>query len=90
MFGGWVVSERIGRIGWVEIGGVGSVSSSLLFFVFSEGDTATTRCLVHANTFLLVVPIGKSEGDGLTYPTNPRFDADGRWRRRSEWPAELR
>ncbi|KAF9239447.1 zf-DHHC-domain-containing protein [Melanogaster broomeanus] len=24
-----------------------------------------------------------------TSPTNPRFDAEGRWRRRQEWPAEL-
>ncbi|KAH8112143.1 zf-DHHC-domain-containing protein [Phellopilus nigrolimitatus] len=36
------------------------------------------------------LPVGRSEGDGLTYPTNPRFDVDGRWRRRSEWPPELR
>ncbi|KAI5122661.1 hypothetical protein M0805_007921 [Coniferiporia weirii] len=36
------------------------------------------------------LPVGRSEGDGLTYPVNPRFDAEGRWRRRSEWPPELR
>ncbi|KAL5525073.1 hypothetical protein ACEPAF_8942 [Sanghuangporus sanghuang] len=36
-----------------------------------------------------ILPVGKSEGDGLTYPTNPRFDRDGRWRRRHEWPPEL-
>ncbi|KAJ7896931.1 hypothetical protein B0H13DRAFT_2338029 [Mycena leptocephala] len=35
-------------------------------------------------------PIGAPLGDGLHYVPNPRFDADGRWRRRSEWPAELR
>ncbi|EJD04892.1 zf-DHHC-domain-containing protein [Fomitiporia mediterranea MF3/22] len=35
------------------------------------------------------LPIGKSEGDGLTYPRNPRFDEDGRWRRRRDWPPEL-
>ncbi|KAH8077098.1 zf-DHHC-domain-containing protein [Cristinia sonorae] len=37
-----------------------------------------------------ILPIGRTPGDGLTYPTNPRFDEEGRWRRRSEWPAELR
>ncbi|KAJ7832309.1 hypothetical protein B0H13DRAFT_2371016 [Mycena leptocephala] len=36
------------------------------------------------------IPIGAPLGDGLHYVPNPRFDADGRWRRRSEWPAELR
>lgn len=36
-----------------------------------------------------ILPIGTSLGDGLTYPTNPRFDKDGRFRRRSEWPVEL-
>jgi len=36
------------------------------------------------------LPLGRTAGDGLTYPTNPRFDEEGRWRRRSEWPAELR
>ncbi|KAJ3997730.1 zf-DHHC-domain-containing protein [Lentinula boryana] len=27
---------------------------------------------------------------GMNYQLNPRFDKEGRWRRRSEWPAELR
>ncbi|KAJ7603217.1 DHHC palmitoyltransferase-domain-containing protein [Mycena polygramma] len=37
-----------------------------------------------------IFPIGAPLGDGLNYRPNPRFDPDGRWRRRSEWPAELR
>ena len=37
-----------------------------------------------------VVPIGRSLSDGLAYPVNPRFHPDGRWRRREEWPEELR
>ncbi|KAF8512824.1 DHHC palmitoyltransferase-domain-containing protein [Gautieria morchelliformis] len=37
-----------------------------------------------------ILPIGRSLGDGLTYPTNPRFDHEGRWRRRPEWPDGLR
>lgn len=36
------------------------------------------------------LPIGHSLGDGLSYPRNPRFDPDGRWRRRSQWPDGLR
>jgi palmitoyltransferase len=37
-----------------------------------------------------VLPLGGPVDMGLEYPVNPRFDAEGRWRRRSEWPAELR
>ncbi|GBE86951.1 hypothetical protein SCP_1001950 [Sparassis crispa] len=36
------------------------------------------------------LPIGRSSSDGLSYPHNPRFDSEGRWRPRNEWPAELR
>jgi palmitoyltransferase len=36
-----------------------------------------------------ILPIGRSASDGLEYPTNPRFDAEGRWRRRKEWPEDL-
>ncbi|KAF8196322.1 DHHC palmitoyltransferase-domain-containing protein [Mycena galopus ATCC 62051] len=37
-----------------------------------------------------IFPVGAPLGDGLHYVPNPRFDPSGRWRRRSEWPAELR
>ncbi|KZP33218.1 zf-DHHC-domain-containing protein [Athelia psychrophila] len=37
-----------------------------------------------------ILPIGRSESDGLSYPINPRFDAEGRMLPRSQWPAELR
>ncbi|KAF5329456.1 hypothetical protein D9619_009102 [Psilocybe cf. subviscida] len=37
-----------------------------------------------------ILPFGRPLGDGLSYPVNPRFDADGRWRRRAEWPETLR
>ncbi|KAF9646143.1 zf-DHHC-domain-containing protein [Thelephora ganbajun] len=36
------------------------------------------------------IPVGKAENDGLDYPVNPRFDDQGRWRRRREWPVHLR
>ncbi|KXN92539.1 putative palmitoyltransferase ZDHHC20 [Leucoagaricus sp. SymC.cos] len=37
-----------------------------------------------------ILPIGRSSSNGLSYPVNPRFDEQGRMRRRAEWPAELR
>ncbi|KAJ3557634.1 hypothetical protein NM688_g1366 [Phlebia brevispora] len=36
------------------------------------------------------LPIGRSPTDGINWPINPRFDSEGRWRPRREWPAELR
>lgn len=35
-------------------------------------------------------PVCNAESNGLNYPINPRFDAQGRWRKRAEWPAHLR
>jgi len=42
--------------------------------------------------FESVVPIeAKPRGDdGLSYKPNPRFDKDGVWRPRKDWPEELR
>ncbi|KAF9450518.1 zf-DHHC-domain-containing protein [Macrolepiota fuliginosa MF-IS2] len=37
-----------------------------------------------------ILPIGRGKGDGLSYPVNPRFDEQGRLRRRADWPAEFR
>ncbi|CAK5271297.1 unnamed protein product [Mycena citricolor] len=37
-----------------------------------------------------ILPVGRPLGDGLDYKPNPRFDEQGRWRRRSEWPGGLR
>lgn len=38
-----------------------------------------------------VFPFGLNKKEvGLHYEVNPRFDAEGRWRRRSEWPDNLR
>jgi len=42
------------------------------------------------NVWWWFLPIGHSVSDGMTYPVNPRFDSEGRWRRRAEWPPELR
>ncbi|KAL4077514.1 zf-DHHC-domain-containing protein [Scleroderma citrinum] len=38
----------------------------------------------------VMVPVGLSPGDGMDFPVNPRFDSQGRWRRREEWPEYLR
>ncbi|KAF8970663.1 DHHC palmitoyltransferase-domain-containing protein [Flammula alnicola] len=37
-----------------------------------------------------IFPVGRSDNDGLSYPVNPRFDSEGRWRKRAEWPEDLR
>ncbi|KIY68821.1 zf-DHHC-domain-containing protein [Cylindrobasidium torrendii FP15055 ss-10] len=37
-----------------------------------------------------ILPVGRGLSDGLNYTPNPRFDSEGRWRRRKEWPVELR
>ena len=37
----------------------------------------------------VAVPVGQSPDDGLSYTPNLRFDEEGRWRPRSEWPKEL-
>ena len=37
----------------------------------------------------VAVPVVQSPDDGLSYAVNPRFDSDGRWLPRREWPAEL-
>ncbi|KAI0791040.1 zf-DHHC-domain-containing protein [Abortiporus biennis] len=37
-----------------------------------------------------IFPIGESDGDGINWTVNPRFDKEGRWRPRREWPEELR
>ncbi|KAI0248920.1 DHHC palmitoyltransferase-domain-containing protein [Lactifluus subvellereus] len=36
------------------------------------------------------LPIGSTKDLGLDYPRNPRFDVDGRWMPRRQWPPELR
>ncbi|KAJ7574053.1 DHHC palmitoyltransferase-domain-containing protein [Mycena floridula] len=35
------------------------------------------------------LPIDRPLADGLSYPVNPRFDEQGRWRKRSDWPASV-
>lgn len=38
---------------------------------------------------MFLVPIGANKDLGMFYPRNPRFDEDGRWMPRKEWPTEL-
>lgn len=42
------------------------------------------------SVLLWVLPVGKHPNEGLEFPMNPRFGAEGVWRKREEWPAELR
>ncbi|OAX36927.1 zf-DHHC-domain-containing protein [Rhizopogon vinicolor AM-OR11-026] len=42
------------------------------------------------NVWWWFLPVGHGLQDGLSYPTNPRFDKQGRLRRRGEWPPDLR
>ncbi|KAH9966372.1 DHHC palmitoyltransferase-domain-containing protein [Lactifluus volemus] len=37
-----------------------------------------------------LLPIGTTKDLGFEYPRNPRFDAEGRWMPRKQWPPELR
>jgi palmitoyltransferase len=37
-----------------------------------------------------ILPVGGPVDQGLEYEVNPRFDGDGRWRRRQDWPDGLR
>jgi palmitoyltransferase len=36
------------------------------------------------------VPVGTAADKGLDFPRNPRFNADGVWLPRKQWPADLR
>ena len=84
--GGWEARGRTGSTEWARTRGVGFVSVwPLVYAVLLLPPDPDARLLL-----FISVPIGRSEGDGLTFPVNPRFDADGRWRRRKDWPPELR
>ena len=41
-------------------------------------------------TFIIVVPIGRSRGDGIHFEQNLRFASDGTRRKREDWPVDLR
>lgn len=43
-----------------------------------------------SNMVLWFVPVGKHPNDGLDFPMNPRFGDEGVWRKRQEWPSDLR
>lgn len=42
------------------------------------------------SVWLWFLPLGKHPNDGLCFPMNPRFGEEGVWRKRDDWPAELR
>ncbi|KAI0270885.1 DHHC palmitoyltransferase-domain-containing protein [Russula aff. rugulosa BPL654] len=41
-------------------------------------------------TWTWFLPIGSTKDKGLDYPRNPRFNADGQWLPRRQWPSSLR
>jgi len=68
---------------WGRIGKEGNI-------FWREGARENWRGVMGSEKLGWILPIGKSETDGLHYPLNPRFDSEGRWRPRKEWPKELR
>lgn len=51
---------------------------------------ANWESVMGKNVWWWFLPVGRGLEDGLNFPTNPRFDNQGRWRRRREWPSDLR
>ncbi|KAI6148075.1 DHHC palmitoyltransferase-domain-containing protein [Pisolithus tinctorius] len=51
---------------------------------------ANWEAVMSKNVWWWFLPVGHCLDDGANYPVNPRFDAQGRWSRREEWPDELR
>ncbi|KIK97329.1 hypothetical protein PAXRUDRAFT_825049 [Paxillus rubicundulus Ve08.2h10] len=51
---------------------------------------ANWEAVMGRNVWWWLLPVGRHLDDGLSYPTNPRFDSVGRWRRKKEWPSDLR
>ncbi|CBQ72058.1 related to Zinc finger DHHC domain containing protein 2 [Sporisorium reilianum SRZ2] len=41
------------------------------------------------SVWMWLLPLGKHPNDGLDFPVNPRFGAQGVWRMRRDWPAAL-
>ncbi|KAF8841075.1 zf-DHHC-domain-containing protein [Paxillus ammoniavirescens] len=68
---------------WGEIGKEGN-----LWWLGSS--KANWEAVMGRNVWWWLLPVGHHLDDGLSYPTNPRFDSVGRWRRKKEWPSDLR
>ncbi|KAG0706242.1 DHHC palmitoyltransferase-domain-containing protein [Suillus ampliporus] len=51
---------------------------------------ANWESVMGKNVWWWFLPVGRGLEDGLNFPANPRFDQQGRWRRRREWPSDLR
>ncbi|KIK41163.1 hypothetical protein CY34DRAFT_85926 [Suillus luteus UH-Slu-Lm8-n1] len=51
---------------------------------------ANWESVMGKNVWWWFLPVGHGLEDGMNFPTNPRFDKQGRWRRRREWPSDLR
>ncbi|KAG1856741.1 DHHC palmitoyltransferase-domain-containing protein [Suillus subluteus] len=51
---------------------------------------ANWESVMGKNVWWWFLPVGRGLEDAVNFPTNPRFDKQGRWRRRREWPSDLR
>jgi len=81
-----------GNIWWLGSGRENweSVMGQSVYSWFREFRCSVVLPCVLTSPFSYQVPVGKAENDGLDYPVNPRFDDQGRWRKRAEWPPHLR
>ena len=80
-----MIDELRGWMLWGKMFGAGFVSALSVIRLSPQLFLAQS----FTDTDISTVPVSRGLNDGLSYPVNPRFDADGRWRRRSEWPLEL-
>ncbi|KAJ3972005.1 zf-DHHC-domain-containing protein [Lentinula raphanica] len=86
----WGRIDREGNMWWTGTGRKGSKSQA-----WEETMGSTKRTTENPWGWVSwVLPLRLSRKEearmGLEYELNPRFDAEGRWRRRREWPVELR
>ncbi|EPQ55934.1 zf-DHHC-domain-containing protein [Gloeophyllum trabeum ATCC 11539] len=51
---------------------------------------ANWESVMGSSVYEWFLPIGKAPTNGVEFRTNPRFDEQGRWRPRREWPEGLR
>jgi len=78
----WHHSRELGAGVWLE-------DLDMASYVFSLSQYRTLRGVTD-DKISKTVPIGTTKGQGLGYPRNPRFNADGVWLPRKQWPPELR
>ncbi len=84
----WLGSER--EVGWDNDGGVDEKDGGRRGGRGKGAWRTNMEQALGPSMLLWFVPLGRHPNDGLSFPMNPRFGREGVWRRRNEWPAELR